>query len=106
MGDISMNKKVIGPKVLILDIETAPLLASCWGLFDQNISLEQIERDWFILAFSAKYLGDPPSKTIYMDQRNVKDMEDDSKLLKKVWQLLDECDICLTQNGVRFDLRK
>lgn len=93
-------------KVLILDIETAPILASVWGLFDQNVSLDMIERDWFIIAFSAKWLGDPASKTIYMDQRSARDMEDDSRLLKKVWKLLDEAHVVLTQNGVKFDLRK
>lgn len=94
------------PKVLIFDIETAPVLGSVWGLFDQNIELNQVERDWFILSFSAKWLGDPPNKVIYYDQRNAKDIEDDSKLLAKLWKLLDECDIVITQNGISFDVKK
>jgi DNA polymerase elongation subunit (family B) len=93
-------------KVLVLDIETSYLTVKTWGVNDQFIPIENIQEDWFILAFSAKWLGDPPSKIIYMDQRNSKDIGDDSKLLKKLWELLDEAQVTLTQNGVKFDLRK
>lgn len=41
-----------------------------------------------------------------MDQRNVKKIEDDSKILKGIWKLLDEADIVITQNGKRFDEKK
>lgn len=94
------------PKVLLFDLETAPILGAVWGLFDQNIPLNQIEQDWFILSFSAKWLNDPPDKIIYFDQRNSRDIEDDSKLLGKLWKLLDEADVVITQNGVQFDSKK
>jgi hypothetical protein len=106
------NKKVLkvkkhkGPKVLILDIETAPIIGYVWGIWDQNVGLNQIKSDWHLLSFSAKWLGDPPNKTIYMDQRNSKNIEDDRKLLDKIWELLDSCDILLTQNGKKFDHKK
>jgi len=99
-------KKSNGPKVLIIDIETAPIVAHVWGLWDQNVGLNQIKSDWHLLSFSAKWLGDSPNKTIYMDQRNAKNIEDDRKLLDKIWQLLDEADILLTQNGKKFDHKK
>ncbi len=100
------KKKQQGPKVLIFDVETAPILGYFWGLFDQTIGLNQIKSDWHLLSFSAKWLGDPESKIIYHDQRNVKNVEDDSKLLKKIWKLLDECDVVITQNGNKFDIKK
>lgn len=92
------------PKILLLDIETSPILASVWGLFDQTIPLNQINQDWFILAFSAKWLDD--DKIMYYDQRNAKDIEDDRELLKKVWKLLDECDVVVGQNSNGFDLKR
>lgn len=94
------------PKILLIDIETAPILAYVWKIWDENIGLKQIKKDWHILSFSAKWFGDPETKVIYMDQRNEKNIEDDSKLLKKVWELLDEADILITQNGDRFDIKK
>jgi hypothetical protein len=47
-----------GPRILFLDIETAPLQSYHWGLWDQNIGLEQIGTEWSILSFSAKWLGE------------------------------------------------
>jgi len=92
------------PKVLLLDIEISPLLASVWALFDQNVGLNQIQRDTFILSFSAKWLDS--DKVIYMDQSRAKDIEDDSTLLKAVWKLLDEADIVIGQNSKRFDIKR
>lgn len=100
------KKKQSGPKVLLLDIETAPILAHVWGLFDQNVALNQIEREWFVLSFSAKWLGEPASKIIYHDQRNSKNIEDDKELLKKIWTLLDSADVVIGQNSNKFDIRK
>lgn len=99
---ISANK----PKVLIFDIETAPLIAYVWSIWEQNVGLNQINMDWHILSWSAKWLGDPPNKIMYMDQRSAKSVEDDSVILKHIWNLLDEADVVITQNGKRFDQKK
>lgn len=97
------NKK---PRVLILDIETAPVLAYIWKLWDENIGLNQIKSDWYVLSWAAKWLGDPPSKVMYDDQRGQKNLEDDSRLLKGIWDLLNQADVIVTQNGNSFDTRK
>lgn len=95
-----------GPKVLVFDIETKPILARVWGLYDQNIGLNQIVEDWSVIAWAAKWLGDPPSKVMYQDLRKNKDYTKDKKLVKAIWKLLDEADIVVTQNGKKFDSRK
>jgi hypothetical protein len=77
-----------------------------WKLFDENVGLEQIEKDWHILSWAAKWLNDPPSKVMYQDQRNAPNIEDDKELLQKIWHLIDEADIVITQNGVSFDMKK
>ena len=92
------------PKILVIDVETAPLLNYCWGVWDQNVGLNQIKSDWHLLSFSAKWLG--KKEVIYKDQRNAKNIEDDTSLLKDIWSLLDECDIVLTHNGKKFDIKK
>lgn len=94
------------PKVLIFDIETAPILGYVWQLWENNVALNQIHSDWYILSWSAKWLGDPPNKIMYADQRNALKMEDDSAILKKLWKLLDEADVVITQNGKHFDQKK
>ena len=95
-----------GPKVLIYDIETAPIVAHVWGLWENNVGLNQIDTDWHVLSWSAKWLGAPDNEVMYMDQRNMKNIEDDSKLLKQIWELLDTCDVVITQNGKKFDQKK
>lgn len=90
------------PKVLFLDIETSPLLAYAWGLWHNDIGLNQIESDTFILAWAAKWLGS--KKIIYMDQRNSKDLENDKKILRELWKLIDEADVIVTHNGDFFDI--
>jgi len=92
------------PKILILDIETAPILGHVWGLWDQNIGLNQIKSDWHVLSWSAKWFGD--KKIMYQDQRTSKSIEDDKKLLEGIWKLLNEADIIVTQNGKAFDQKK
>lgn len=92
------------PKVLLLDIETSPIISYVWGLFDQNVPLNQIKQDWHLLSWAAKWLGE--KKIMYEDQRKAKNIEDDSKIAKSIWKLLDEADIVITQNGKSFDIKK
>ncbi len=95
-----------GPKILFIDIETAPIVAYVWSLFNVNISLNQIKEDWYILSFSAKWLHEPASKMIFESQEKIKPMNNDKKLVQSLWTLLDEADIIVTQNGKRFDEKK
>lgn len=94
------------PRILTLDIETAPIESFHWALWDQNIGLNQIKCDWTILSFSAKWLD--RKKVIYMDTggRGVAKVRDDSLLLEALWALLDQADIVVTQNGKSFDIKK
>jgi len=103
-----------GPRILVIDLETAPMIGYFWGLFDQNIGLEQVLSDWFILSFSAKWLGE--KEIIYMDQRekrlgknplaNAIKLSNDKKLVKKIVELLNQADIVLGQNSKGFDTKR
>lgn len=94
------------PRVLLVDVETAPILGHVWSLWEQNVALNQIEKDWHLLSWSAKWLGDPASKIMYQDQRKAKNIENDKPLLQDIWKLLDEADVIITQNGKKFDEKK
>lgn len=93
-------------KVLVFDIETAPMLAYVWERRDVNIGLDHLKSDWYVIAWAAKWLGDPPSKVIYRDQRRAKNPADDKEILTTLWKLLDKADIVITQNGKNFDTPK
>jgi hypothetical protein len=94
------------PRILVTDIETAPLELYGWRIWDESFSLDQIKEDWTILSFSAKWLGE--DKIIYMDTggRGRRWVRHDRKLMKPLWKLLDEADIVVAQNGKKFDMRK
>lgn len=99
------NARKLGrPKILLLDIETSPILGHVWGLWENNLGVNQIHRDWFVLSWAAKWRGQ--KKIFYLDQRKEKNLEDDSRILKAIWKLLDEADIVITQNGKSFDIKK
>lgn len=90
---------MIKQKTLVLDIETSGCVVLVWGLGKQYITKENLIEDWHILSFSAKWLGDPPSKMIYMETRS----KNDKPLLSKLWELFNEADMVITQNGKNFD---
>lgn len=62
--------------------------------------------EWSILSFSAKWLGE--DEVTYMDTggRGAKHVRDDRKLLAVLWDILDQADIVVAQNGREFDIKK
>lgn len=98
-------KKNNGPRILLFDIETSPLLVHAWQLWgDQNIGVNQMIEDWQVLSWSAKWLKE--DNIMYRDQRKSKKITNDKELIKEIWKLLDEADVVITQNGKKFDVRK
>lgn len=89
------------PKILLYDLETSPILAHVWGLWDQNVGLNQITVDSHMLSWSAKWLGE--DKVYYMDQRNATNIENDKDLVLGLKKMLDQADIVVTHNGRSFD---
>lgn len=93
-----------GPRILVYDIETAPMLAHVWRMWDNNVGLNQIQEDWYILSFAAKWLGE--EEIFYYDQRDAVDQTDDTYILSKLWSLLNEADVIIGQNVRKFDTKK
>ena len=90
------------PKILILDIETAPLLVRSYGLWNQNISTGFIVKDWYMLSFAAKWLD--KNKVYYKDTRDTH--ENDLEVAKFAHKLINEADIIVGHNSDKFDLKK
>ncbi len=92
------------PRILVIDIETSPLETQVFGIWDQNIGLGQIIKDWTIISYSAKFVGE--KGIIQEDTRHEKDVRNDKKLVKNIRDLLDSADIVLGQNSKKFDVKK
>jgi uncharacterized protein YprB with RNaseH-like and TPR domain len=94
------------PRILVIDIETSPIMSYHWRLFDENIGIDQILEDSTIISFGAKWIGDP--KMIYMDTggRGAGKVRDDKPLMGPLWNLLNDADIVVAQNGQAFDVKR
>lgn len=103
--EVQPRGQKVAPKILVIDLETAPLEFYGWGLFEQNPSLDMVIKDWSILSFSAKWLGAPAAEIMYQDTSKEKDPRNDAKLLKTIHSLVDEADVLLIQNS-KFDIGK
>lgn len=94
-----MNKLQGGAQILFLDIETAPSVVYTWGLFNQNIAINQIVEPGYVLCWSAKFLGDEKVHFGSVQQRKP------LRMLGKLHDLLEKADIVVGYNSTSFDLK-
>ncbi len=93
------------PKVLLIDIETAPILAYVWGLYKQDININAIKEDWYILCFAYKWLEEDETQALsLLDFDNTRESE--VNLIYRLKDLLDEADIVVAHNGDGFDIKR
>jgi hypothetical protein len=90
---------VKGPRILILDIETAPHLAYVWGLWDQRVGLNQIVEVSSVLCFAAKWHGRP--KVHFASDHH----DGHDQMVAKAHALVDEADAVVHYNGRAFDMK-
>lgn len=90
-------------KILILDIETTPMQAYVWKRWKENVSLDQTISEWFMICWSAKWLGEDKA---FGDCCTPDEMfaEDDMRICYSLWKVLDEASIVICHNGNHFDI--
>jgi len=91
------------PKILLLDIETAPLRAYVWRLWKQNIYIDQIISEWFMITWAAKWLLEPEILSQRLSSKEIL-QEDDKRIVETLWHLLNQADIVIAHNGKSFDI--
>jgi uncharacterized protein YprB with RNaseH-like and TPR domain len=84
-------------KILMLDIETTPLQVYTWGLWDQNIGINQIIKSTEMMCFGAKWLGQKSVtfKSVHHDGKKA--------MLEELHTLMDEADALVGWNSAAFD---
>lgn len=85
-------------KLLFLDIETAPNTVHCWGLFKQTVSIKQIMESSYTMCWAAKWAG---SKEVMFDSVHASDY---NTMVEGIYALLEEADVVVTYNGLKFDI--
>lgn len=84
-------------KILFIDIETTPMTAYTWGLWQQNVSLSQIIDSTEMMCFGARWYGE---KKVHFKSIHHHGKEE---MLQSVHQLLDEADVVVGWNSASFD---
>jgi DNA polymerase III epsilon subunit-like protein len=72
-----------------------------WGLYQEISSTKFVKKDWYVLCWSAKWLG---SKKVLNSSLIEFKKNKEKQVMQKLWDLLDEADI--VHNGVKFDRKK
>jgi len=93
------------PKVLIVDIETLPLIGYAFNPWQTNITLGHLIKDFCILSYSAKWLGDDKIISDVLTPTEAQ-KRNDARILQGVWKLFESADVVVTHNGKRFDIKK
>lgn len=91
------------PKILIFDIETAPMQAFVWKRYKENVSLEQTISESFMLCWSAKWLY---SEEVFGDCLTPEEAvtENDARIVVSLYNLINMADIIVAYNGKNFDI--
>jgi DNA polymerase elongation subunit (family B) len=94
-----MIKTTDALKRLVIDIETSAHLLSTWGLFNQNIGINQIEDPTRMLSFAAKWV-DNPRVAFYSEFHHGRDA-----MVEAAFDLVSEADAIIHYNGKGFDMK-
>lgn len=105
------------PKILLLDIEILPMHALIWGTYKQRIPISNIELDWCVLSYVAKWLNQSEyyhdiltseeCRFRYNNQNPKKERNEvDKRVCASLYKLMDEADIIVGHNLNRYDHRK
>ena len=93
------------PKVLVFDLETAPIAAYVWDLWKDTSGVQGVVNDWFAICWAAKWLfNDKILSDCVTPQEAIE--EDDSNIMASLWKLIDEADILIGHNINRFDCKR
>lgn len=85
-------------KILLLDIETSPNTAHVWGIWQQNIGLNQLLESSYTMCYAAKWLGE---SEIFFDSVF---KSDSNSMLSGIHDLIDQADAVIHYNGNKFDM--
>ena len=69
-----------------------------WGIWEQNVSINQMVTSSSTLCWAAKWLGE---RGVMFDSVH---QSSEKKMLKGIHKLLDEADVVVSYNGKKFDL--
>lgn len=101
-----MQPKNRSPRIALFDIETSPILAHVWQMYETNVIA--VERPSIMLSWAAKWLGENrvTTRTLNDYPGYKKNRFDDKPLVTELHQFMGDADIIVAHNGDQFDVKK
>lgn len=93
-------------RVLVYDIETSLMEFTGFRAGRVHyIGKQQLVKDYYIISWAAKWLGED---VIYSNVQTSRESKkgSDKRILKQIWQMLDEADVVVGHNVDRFDTKR
>lgn len=87
------------PRILAIDLENSPNIAHVWGLWQNNVSLNQLMSSAEVICFGARWLGEETTefRSVFHDGKDT--------MLQRAWALLNEADAVMGWNSKGFDMK-
>lgn len=86
-------------RILFLDLETSPNLAHVWGLWNQNIAINQLVNSTEVICFGARW--NDSNKVIFKSVHH----HGKQAMLDEMHKLLDQADVVIGWNSQSFDTK-
>lgn len=85
-------------KILLLDIESSPNVAHVWGIWQQNVGINQLMESSYVLCWAAKWLGSDEIEfdSVYKSKPKA--------MLRRIHALISAADVVVHYNGTKFDM--
>lgn len=103
ISDLQTKENDSSPRILFVDVETAPATVLAFGRFNQNFTEDHVvDEGGYLLCYAAKWLGSDKIISNYIKYWDIQD-KDDSILCDQLWELYEQADIVVAHNAIKFD---
>lgn len=91
-------------RILLFDVETAPLLGHVWHPFGDYMRVNQLVNESFMLTWAAKWYDGRDVESNHLTGREAQ-KQNDKRLVRELAALVKEADAIIAHNLDRFDLK-
>lgn len=104
--ELKLNKRGHrSARILLLDIETSLMKFYGFSPKTEYIPHELMIDDYRVLCWGAKWIFEPEIMgDVVTPEESI--AKQDGRILEGIWDLIDEANIVITQNGINFDMKK
>jgi uncharacterized protein YprB with RNaseH-like and TPR domain len=94
------------PRIAFIDVETAPIDALVWTMFEANVI--HVNEPTYLLCYAIKWVGQSrvTTRALCDYPGYARNKKSDKALLADLWADLDGADILVAHNGDSFDFKK